>query len=757
MNTETMLQNKTISDRLLELAIPHEDKDDEFIIAVQCDLHENGNYGESAIFVSKKKIVYVEDSKENHFFSVCFSDIDSIRVKRLYGNAIMIAKLKDGTTPQVARFTFSAAILCESVCEYINRINKGKDFEETFESVRNSFINQGSYCQKCGFRLSAPGEPCTNCGGKLKLGSTILHFIKPHTWMLILSLFLSVLTTAASLVPPLITQTLVDDVVPNPDKSQAMKGLFIIIGCYLLLHFTNSAIGVFKNYVLRITGNRIIGDLKKDIYQKAQYLPMKYYDKTSTGSVVTRINSDTVTLQSFMMTTTQNAIVNILTVIGIVVVMLAMNWKLTLLALIPVPLIVWLSTTLSTKIKPYYRRLWRRNVTISTILTDTIPSIRVVKSFSREEDTNKNFADVVESWLYEDRKLGKIAALLPGFIGFLIMFGTGIIWFVGGRTVIFSPEELSLGTLVSFISYTGMFYGPINFFATLADSYQGAMASAERVMDILNAEPEHNFGKGKKLERVQGKIEFRNINFAFDRSKKVLNNVNFVIEPGEVVGIVGTTGSGKSTLINLLMRFYDDYDGDIFLDGINIKDIDMEFFRDQIGYVQQEPIMFRDTIFNNIAYSKPGASPDEVINVADIANAHGFISRLPNSYDTVLGERGVGLSGGEKQRLSIARAVLKNPAILIFDEATSAVDSETEKLIQDAIDNIVYGRTTLMIAHRLSTLRKANKIIVVDQGNIIEFGTPEELMALKGKFYKLVNIQSMSEQAEADKRAENLD
>jgi len=283
------------------------------------------------------------------------------------------------------------------------------------------------------------------------------------------------------------------------------------------------------------------------------------------------------------------------------------------------------------------------------------------------------------------------------------------------------------------------------------------MASAERVMDILNAEPEHDFGKGKHPDTIRGKLEFRDVNFSFDKSKKVLNNVNFVINPGEVVGIVGTTGSGKSTLINLLMRFYDDYEGEIYVDDINIKDIDMEYFRDQIGYVQQEPVMFRDTIFNNIAYSKPGASPDEVINVADIANAHGFISRLPDSYDTMLGERGVGLSGGEKQRLSIARAVLKNPSILIFDEATSAVDSETEKLIQDAIDNIVYGRTTLMIAHRLSTLRKANKIIVVDQGNIIEFGTPEELMAKKGKFYKLVNIQSMSEQAEADKRAENLE
>ena len=302
-----------------------------------------------------------------------------------------------------------------------------------------------------------------------------------------------------------------------------------------------------------------------------------------------------------------------------------------------------------------------------------------------------------------------------------------------------------------------MFYNPVNFFANLNDSYQNAIASAEKVMEIVNAEPEHDFGAGKELENIDGRIEFRNVNFSFDRSKKVLNDINFVIEPGDVVGIVGTTGSGKSTLINLLMRFYDDYDGEILVDGVDIRDIDMAYYRSQIGYVQQEPMMFHDTIFNNIAYSVPGAHPEQIINAADIANAHGFISRLPDAYDTMLGERGVGLSGGEKQRLSIARAVLKNPGILIFDEATSAVDSETEKLIQDAIDRLIRGRTTLMIAHRLSTLRKANKIIVVDKGNIIEFGSPDELMALKGKYYKLIKIQSMSERAEAERAAENFE
>jgi ATP-binding cassette subfamily B protein len=256
---------------------------------------------------------------------------------------------------------------------------------------------------------------------------------------------------------------------------------------------------------------------------------------------------------------------------------------------------------------------------------------------------------------------------------------------------------------------------------------------------------------------MHGKIEFRNVSFSYDRSKKTLSNISFVIEPGEIVGIVGTTGSGKSTIINLLMRFYDGHDGTILIDDVDIRDIDMEYYRGQIGYVQQEPMMFHDTIYNNIAYGAPNAHVEQVIHAADVANAHEFIARMPDAYDTVLGERGTGLSGGERQRLSIARAVLKNPSILFFDEATASVDSETEALIQSAIERLIRGRTTIMIAHRLSTLRKANKIIVVDKGEIIEMGTPEELLAKKGKYWRLIQIQKMSDQVKKSKEEENFE
>ena len=250
-------------------------------------------------------------------------------------------------------------------------------------------------------------------------------------------------------------------------------------------------------------------------------------------------------------------------------------------------------------------------------------------------------------------------------------------------------------------------------------------------------------------------LEVNNLKKAY-RRRVILDNVSFSIYPGDIVGIVGTTGSGKSTLINLLMRFYDDYDGEILVDGQDIRQIDLQSYREKIGFVQQEPLMFRDTVFKNIAFSDPDASVEEVIHAADIANAHEFILKLPDAYDTVLGERGSGLSGGERQRLSIARAVIKNPSVLIFDEATAAVDSETEHLIQEAIERLISGRTTLMIAHRLSTLRKANKIVVVDKGRIIECGSHEELMAKKGKFYRLVQIQNMSEEAQRQSSEEHF-
>ena len=451
---------------------------------------------------------------------------------------------------------------------------------------------------------------------------------------------------------------------------------------------------------------------------------------------------------------TQEVFVQFFRGLSIIVIMFITNWKLALFSLAPVPIAVIAERIFRKKIRPFYRRIWRRRAAMTNHLTDTIPGIRVVKAFVGEKRATERFTESVEDWRETDTKAGKIMAVYPAVINTLMCFGSVVIWYLGGNMVISKVDGITIGLLVSFITYATMFYEPVNFFANLAESHQGAMAAAERIMDILEAEAEHDFGKGNKSADMGGKIEFKNVNFSFDRTKRTLTDLNLTIEPGDVVGIVGTTGSGKTTMVNLLLRYYDHYEGTITIDGQDIRNIDMEYYRASIGYVQQEPLMFHDTIYRNIAFGNPEMPIDKVIEAADVANAHNFIVRQPDGYDSVLGERGVGLSGGERQRLSIARAVLQDPKILIFDEATASVDSETERLIQDAIENLISGRTTIMIAHRLSTLSKANKIVVVENGKILEAGTPEELLAAKGKFYHLVQIQTMTGKDKIDEEVQ---
>lgn len=753
MDFSKLLSNKPVPE-IIQSQVSDIFSDDDFpLFSIIGDLNLEGNYDDSALFIGSESLVAVDSKSENSVTKINFSEIKKAEVKRMYGNAIFCIYDHNDVKRTILRFTYSGAAIADASAEFINGVNEGKSVDEEFEVVKSTYSKLRSFCPKCGRKLSNPDEECINCAGKGKTFSKLLKYIAPQKVTLFACLILSIFTTGLALVPPLITKIMVDDVLPGKNS----KKLFYVVLALFAVYVVQYSISWIRSYYLRIASDKMIISLKKDIYAKAQFLPMSFYDKTSTGAVINRINSDSVVLQNFIMRMSQEAVVQFFMLFGIMVIMLVMNWKLTLLSLLPVPLVVVGGRIFGKKIAPMYRRIWLRGAHISTLLADTIPGVRVIKAFTNEHRTIRKFESYCDDWFAEDKKAGKLASAFPNIMTFLVTCGSLIIWYVGGKWVISTPDVLSVGLLVSFISYTSMFYTPVNFFANISDTYQSALASIEKIMDIIDAEPEHDFGKGKELERIDGKIEFKNVNFSFDRSKKILTNINFTINPGEIVGIVGTTGSGKSTLINLLMRFYDDYEGEILVDDVDIKEIDIGYYRNRIGYVQQEPLMFKDTVFNNIAYGTDNAHVEQVLHAAEIANAHGFISRLPDSYDTLLGERGIGLSGGEKQRLSIARAVMKNPSLLIFDEATAAVDSETEELIQQAIERLIRGRTTLMIAHRLSTLRKANRILVVDKGEIIENGSHDELLALKGKYYKLIQIQSMSQKIREEKEAENFE
>ncbi len=723
------------------------------LFTVVGDLSLTLKYRESALCFTKNRIYAFDGEYGGEPVSVGFDEIEKTEVKRMYGNAAFFVEMKTGEKRILTRFTFAVASVADAGADFVNSVIENGFSDDLLYPVENAYMHRRSFCPKCGRKLPTPDAECLNCKGKGKMFSKFASYAMPHKKMLVICMLLSVFTTAMSLIPPYVTGYMVDDVLPEKNSKLLITMILALLGVYILQY----AVTAVRSYLLRMTGDRIVIDLKKDIYAKSQHLPMTFYDKTSTGSVINRINSDTGAIQNFVLRISQEAVVQFLTLVGILVIMICMNPKLTLFSLAPIPLVVIIGRVFGKKVGPRYMRLWRRGASISGLLTDTIPGIRVIKAFTNEERTVDKFDAYCDEWMKEDAKTAKIAGFFPAFMTFLVTCGSLVIWFSGGSYVIRGTGGFSIGLLVSFISYASMFYAPVTFFANFSDTYRNTLASAEKILDILDAEPEHDFGKGNIPDRIDGKIEFKNVNFSFDRSKKVLSNVNLTIEPGDVVGIVGTTGSGKSTLINLIMRYYDDYEGEILVDGQDIKKIDLDYFRDQIGYVQQEPLMFRDTIFNNIAYGAGDVRVEEVLRAADIAHAHEFICRLPDAYDTVLGERGTGLSGGEKQRISIARAVMKNPSILIFDEATAAVDSETEHLIQEAIERLIRGHTTLMIAHRLSTLKNANKIAVVDKGEIIEFGSPEELMAKKGKYYKLIQIQSMGEQLMAQKRAENFE
>jgi len=768
-NQDFILKNKPLSEHAEAVVRKMLDGGEQILFVIAGDLNLVGKYAQTALIFTPESLM-VCDGEPGGEKRYLFADMREVEAKRMYGNATLSALMPDGKREVFFRYTYAVAALCDGAALFINHINAGADLHEENAVMVCVFERALSVCPKCGRALLHPGAQCIMCRSKLKVLRRLSGYILPHTKTLIVCILLSMLTTVMSLVPPTITGFIVDVVFGDSERSSvgilnviadavgpdSMRLLLSMIACLLFTYIFQYGIGIVRSYLMRSVGDKAVAALRTDIYRKAQYLPMKFYDKTSTGSVINRIASDSSTLQQFMLRITQEAVVHAFQLVGIVIIMLALNPTLTLLSLIPVVFIVIATRIFSKKIRPYYRRIWRRWSGVFSVLSDTIPCIRVVKSFTGESRSADKFEKRNADWLRMDLKIGKIATAFPQIIAFLVTCGSLIIWGFGGSRVLSGEAGYSAGLIVSFISYASMFYNPVTFFANLSDSFQSALASTEKILDILEAEPESQAESYVVPDRLKGRIEFLHVGFSFDRSKKVLDDVTLTIEPGEVVGIVGTTGSGKSTLINLLMRFYDGYSGEILVDGHNIKNFDLSAFREQIGYVQQEPMMFSDTIFNNIVYSRPTATVEEVMTAADVANAHGFIARQPDAYDTMLGERGVGVSGGEKQRISIARAVLKDPSILIFDEATAAVDSETEHLIQDAIDKLIAGRTTLMIAHRLSTLRRANRIIVVDGGKIVENGTPEELMAMKGKYYKLVKIQSMAADAERMREEERL-
>ena len=508
---------------------------------------------------------------------------------------------------------------------------------------------------------------------------------------------------------------------------------YVLAGSFLLLFIISQLIAVSRGFIMAHLGQSLIFDMRSHVYAHLQKLSLKYFEDRQTGDVMSRVVNDVNSLERVIVDPVLGLLTDIFSLAWILYFCLNWDWVLTLISLVAVPLLIVVTYFFGGILRRNFRKLRQVIGDLNALLQDNLSGIRVIKGFAREEYEQGRFDDKSRETYKLNVKLAKLFLTFRPLIELLNQIGTIVVLFYGSIKVF--RGEMTPGVFIMFFQYLPRLYGPLTGLTRFYNHLQQALASSERVFEVLDTEPDiKDSPNAVELPRIAGNIQFRDVYFSYDGKTEVLSDINLQSEPGQMIAFVGPSGAGKTTLTNLIPRFYDPTQGEIFIDGHNLKDIKSKSLRKQIGIVLQEPFLFNDTIKNNIAYGKIGATDEEIIAAAKAANAHEFIMEFSEKYETLVGERGVKLSGGQKQRISIARAILADPRILILDEATSSVDSETEILIQKAINNLVKNRTTFVVAHRLSTIQNADLIIVLDQGKIVEMGTHEELLA-KGRLY----------------------
>jgi ATP-binding cassette subfamily B protein len=566
-----------------------------------------------------------------------------------------------------------------------------------------------------------------------------------------LGFFAATLITLVSLVPPYLAGYLIDSVVrPVQNGGISVEAgawmAWIAVMAMALVYLIRQGAALVRLRHMAILGEWVARDLRTELFEHLQRLSLGFYSRKKTGSLITRVSSDTDRLWDFLAFGIVDVSLSAVMLLGLGAVLLSLDWRLGLIVVLPVPVFIWAIFKHGEHMNRFFIRAWRKWSRVTDVLSDTIPGMRVVKAFNQEEretgrfnernaDVTNEFNRIHHSWtLFWPALMLAVHGTTVGVWAFAIprLLGTGS-----------GSVPLSAGTFVSFLLYTTMFIGPMEIIGQMARTIQRATTSAHRVFEVLDTEPEVvDVRAPVRLEPLQGRIQFEEVSFGYDGVKQVLKSVSFDVRPGEMIGLVGPSGGGKTTVTNLIARFYDVTAGRILADGVDIRELETGHYRRQIGMVLQEPYLFHGSVLENIRYGHPEAELEQVVAAARAANAHDFIVKLPQGYDTVVGERGQNLSGGERQRVSIARAILHDPRILILDEATSAVDTETERKIQEAMDRLVAGRTVFAIAHRLSTLHKASRLFVMQNGQLVESGTHEELLARPDGIYaRLHNLQ----------------
>lgn len=739
-----MLPINTPNDEVLKLLRESGIEEQNIVAAFHMDLNFDGDFGDEWLVLTTGAAQIIHLVPENKICEIIdTSTIEGTYIDSYINSNRVLTHLKraDGNsiTVPLGQCTNTCKRRLMAFMNIWDRTARGEIIDDN-DSVFDQF---NAKCPKCG--TVYPDQQrriCEHCSKKKGTIPRLLSYFKPYKFKLATILICMVSTSIIALLSPIVSGKILYDRVIDPTGDlHEVKYVFIFVGLIFGLAILSLFIGIIQNRTNAYMSTRVTKTMKDEIFEAMSRQSVSFFNENPTGRLINRVNYDAIRIRSFFIDGVPALIINVITFIGLTIFLFFLNPLLTLIIYIPVPLVVIMFKFAIPKLWRSYSGMWRSSSSLNGMMADSLGGSRVVKAFAKEVDETHRFLKYSQKLYKANLLVNKISIFVFPVIGLLIGLSSQAIWGVGGLQVM--GNKMTYGEFTAYLGYVGMIFGPLNFFTNFTNLFTDTMNSASKMFEILDTIPKITDDvNAVSLDTIKGDIVFDHVSFHYNVNKPILKDVSFHINPGDHVGVVGHTGSGKSTIANLIMRMYDTISGSVSIDGVNVKQIKTDSLRRNVAIVSQEIYLFHGTIADNIRYARPDATMDEIVAAAKAANAHDFIMQLPEGYEAMVGAGCRSLSGGERQRISIARALLLSPSILIMDEATAAMDNETERLISEAIDKLIEGKTTITIAHRLSTLRNCNYIMAIENGCVAEMGPAHELLDRQGVYYKLWTLQN---------------